>query len=316
MNSENRTAAVPDWFTRAIATPCDSCFVEVAGCSIHYLRWGEVYNPGLLLLPGSGGHAHWFSHVAPLFADQFHVVSMDIAGCGDSGRRDVYTQDLIVAEIMAVCADSGMLSSPLPPVLAGHSVGGQHAVRTAMIHGESLLGVLAIDSLRYAEFSFDPAVRALKGPRPTPPPPRIYPNCDSAIASFRLLPVPAIDIQSKYVLDHIAQHSVRRMNGGWGWKFDTALASVTSLGLELKDVLQDLPCHAAAIYGENTHLADETLLSSMAAATNGEVPVFAIPGTSHYPMIDSPLAFVSAIKGIALTWVAIARRERRVRGTA
>jgi pimeloyl-ACP methyl ester carboxylesterase len=304
---------VPDWFRRAIATRGDSCFVEVAGCSIHYLRWGEAHNPGLLLLPGSGGHAHWFSHVAPLFADQFHVVSMDIAGCGDSGRRDVYTHDLIVAEIMAVCADSGMLSSPLPPILAGHSVGGQHVVRTAMIHGGSLLGVLAIDGLRYAELSFDPAVKALKGPRPAPPPPRIYPDYDSAIARFRLLPAPAIDIQSTYVLDHIAQHSVRQMKGGWGWKFDTALASVASLGLELKDALKDLPCHAAAIYGENTHLADETLLSSMAAATNGEVPVFTIPGTSHYPMIDSPLAFVSAIKGIGLTWVAIARRKQRVR---
>ena len=117
------------------------------------------------------------------------------------------------------------------------------------------------------------------------------------------------------MLDHIAQHSVRPMKGGWGWKFDPALASVASLGLELKDALKDLPCHAAAIYGENTHLADETLLSSMAVATNGEVPVFTIPGTSHYPMIDSPLAFVSAIKGIGLTWVAIARRQQRVRGT-
>ncbi len=38
MNSEDRTDAVPDWFRRAVATPCDSCFVEVAGCSIHYLR--------------------------------------------------------------------------------------------------------------------------------------------------------------------------------------------------------------------------------------------------------------------------------------
>ena len=316
MNSEDRTAAVPDWFRRAIATPGDSRFVEVAGCSIHYLRWGDAHNPGLLLLPGSGGHAHWFSHVAPLFADQFHVVSMDIAGCGDSGRRDVYTQDLIVAEVMAVCADSGMLSSPLPPILAGHSVGGQHVVRTAMIHSRSLLGVVAIDGLRYAELPDDPAVKALKGPRPASAPPRIYPDYDSAIARFRLFPAPANGIQNTYVLDHIARHSVCQIEGGWRWKFDTALASVASLGLELKDALRNLPCHAAAVYGEDTHLADDTLLSSMAAVTDGEVPVFTIPGTSHYPMIDSPLVFVSAIKGVCLTWVAMARRSQRRRAGA
>ena len=315
MNAEDRTAALPEWFRRAIAAPYDSCFVAVSGCSIHYLRWGESHNPGLLLLPGSGGHAHWFSHVAPLFADQFHVVSMDIAGCGDSGRRDTYTHELVVKEIIAVCADSGMLSNALPPILAGHSVGGQHVVRAAMTHGRSLLGVIAIDGLRYAELPHDPAVRALRGSRPAPRAPRIYPDKDSAIARFRLFPAPAIDIQSRYVLDHIAQHSVCQIKGGWGWKFDAALASIASLGLELKDALKDLPCHAAAIYGEKTHLTDETLLSSMTAATNGEVPVFTIPATSHYPMIDSPLAFVSAIKGIGLTWLANARRSRRVRGT-
>jgi pimeloyl-ACP methyl ester carboxylesterase len=314
---EQPKAAAPDWFRRAVEAPCDSRFVDVADCSIHYLRWGDPHLPGLLLLPGSGGHAHWFSHVAPLLADQFHVVSMDIAGCGDSGRRDRYTQELIIAEIMAVCTDSGMRSASLPPVLVGHSIGGQHVVRTAMRHGDSLLGVIAVDGLRYAELPHDPAIKALKGPRSVPgsalAPAKVYPDRDSAIARFRLVPAPAIAFGNTFVLDHIARHSVREVDGGWGWKFDPALASIASLGLELKDVLNDLPCRAAAVYGEHTHLADQSLLSSMTAVTKGEVPVFTIPGTTHYPMIDSPLAFVSAIKGIAVTWAAAARIERRRR---
>lgn len=305
----------PEWFTRAIATPHDSRRVEVAGCAIHYLRWGDPNNPGLLFVAGSGGHAHWFSHVAPLFADQFHVVSMDIAGCGDSGRREHYTRELIVAEIMGVCADARLLAATTPPILAGHSVGGQHVVRTAMAHGKSLLGAIAIDALRYAELERDSAVKALKGPRPAPRPAPIYPDYQSAVARFRLFPPPAIDIQTDYVLDHIARHSVREVEGGWTWKFDNALASVSSLGLELKDALRDLSCYSAAIYGENTHLADDTMLSSMNAITNGEVPTFIIPGSSHYPMIDSPLAFVAAIKGVALTWIAAARRGQRLKAT-
>ena len=302
-------AIAPEWFERAIATPHNSRCVEVAGCPIHYLSWGDGQDPGLLLLPGTGGHAHWFSHIAPLFADQFHVVSMDIAGCGDSGHREHYTRELIVSEIMAVCADSGMLSAATPPILAGHSVGGQHMVRAAMAHGNSLLGVIAIDALRYAELAHDPAVTALKGPRPVRRTPPIYPDFQSAVERFRLTPPPTIAIQTNYVLDHIARHSVREVAGGWTWKFDSALASVSSLGLELKDVLRHLPCYSAAIYGEHTHLADHTLLYSMMAATNGEVPVCTIPGSSHYPMIDSPLALVCAIKGIALAWVAAARRN-------
>jgi pimeloyl-ACP methyl ester carboxylesterase len=298
----------PEWFRRSTAAPYDSCFVKVAGCPIHYLRWGDANSPGLLLVAGTGGHAHWFSHIAPLFADQFHVVAMDIAGCGDSGRRDRYTHDLIVSEIMSVCADSGMLSAATPPVLAGHSVGGQHVVRTAIAHGRSLLGVIAIDALRYAQLAHDPAVKALNGIRPVPRPPPIYPDYESAIARFRLSPPPTVEIQADYVLDHIARHSVREVEGGWTWKFDGTLASVASLGLELKDSLRNLPCHSAAIYGENTHLANGTLLQEMTAATNSEIPVFIIPESSHYPMIDSPLALVSAIKGIAITWIAASHR--------
>lgn len=305
MNKQN--SAPPAWFERSLAAPHDSRFVEVAGCRIHYLRWGDSTKPGLFLLPGSGGHAHWFSHVAPLFADQFHVISMDMGGCGDSGRRDHYTRDLIVAEIIAVCADSGMLAAATPPILAGHSVSGQHVVRTAMAHGNSLLGVIAIDSLRYAELEHDPAVKALKGARPAPRTPPIYRDYESALARFRLSPAPTIEIQADYVLDHIARHSLREVEGGWTWKFDAALMLVATLGLELKDVLQTLSCRSAAIYGEHTHLADESLLPGMTAATSGEVPLFVIPGATHYPMIDSPLAFVSAIKGIALTWIAAAR---------
>jgi pimeloyl-ACP methyl ester carboxylesterase len=313
MTSDKRNITAPDWFQRAIAEPCDSRFVEVVGCAIHYLQWGDPRSPGLLLVPGTGGHAHWFSHVAPLFADQFHVVAMDIAGCGDSGCRAVYTRELIVSEIMDVCSDSGMFAAAVPPILVGHSVGGQHVARVAIAHGNSLLGVIAVDGLRYAELARDPAVKALKGPRPAPPPVRIYPDYESAVARFRLSPTPEVDIQMPHVLDHIARHSVRKVEGGWTWKFDTALASIASLGLELKDALRDLPCHAAAIYGEHTHLADESLLSSMAEATHGEVPVFRIPGTSHYPMLDSPLAFIAAVKGIGLSWVAAALRSRRLR---
>ncbi len=302
----------PEWFKRSIATPHESRFVEVAGCSVHYLRWGNPDSPGLLFVPGSGGHAHWFSHVAPLFADQFHVISMDNGGCGDSGRRTQYTRELIIEEIMGVCADSGMLAAATPPILAGHSIGGQHVVRTAMAHGKSLTGVIAVDALRYAELESDSAVKALKGPRPAPRPAPIYSDYESAVARFRLTPAPAIEIQATYVLDHIARHSVREVVSGWTWKFDNALGSIASLGMELKDHLADLSCNAAAIYGERTHLADETMLKTMTAATKGEVPVFVIPGSSHYPMIDSPLAFVAAVKGVALAWVAAAPRRQHM----
>ncbi len=299
----------PEWFKRAITASRESRFVDVGGCAIHYLRWGDPTRPGLVFVPPSGGHAHWFAHVAPLFADQFNVVSIDLAGCGDSARRAAYTKEMMTAEIIAVCEDAGMFAATVPPTLVGHSAGAQYAVRAAMAHDTALLGVISIDGLRYAELEKDHAIKILSGPRPAPRPARVYASLDEAAARFRLTPTPLIPVGNAYIVDYIARHSFRVVEGGWTSKYDMAQGASVTLAFELKDVLKDLKCRAAAIYAEHTHLADETVADRMTELNNGQVPVFVIPGTSHYPAIDSPFAFVAAIKGVVLTWVAETRRS-------
>jgi pimeloyl-ACP methyl ester carboxylesterase len=259
-------------------------------------------------MPPSGGHAHWFAHVAPLLADQFHVVTIDPSGCGDSGRREAYTQELVTAEIAAVCEDCGMFRAGVKPTLVGHSAGAQFVVRAGLALGERLLGVMAIDGLRYAELVRDPAINALKGPRPGRQS-RVYASLDEAVARFRLTPAPMVPIENGFVIDYIARHSFRQKEGGWISKFDPAQGATIGLALELRDKLKDLKCAAAAIYAEHTHLADGSVADIMSELNDGLVTVFVIPGSSHYPQIDSPFSFVTAIKSVALTWIANARRS-------
>ena len=294
--------APPDWFAYALADEGGSRCVEVEGCPIHYLAWGDPARPALVFVPPSGGHAHWFSHVAPLFADQFHVVSLDPSGCGDSGRREVYTADLLTAEIMGVCAAAGAVA----PTLVGHSAGAQAVVRAALEHGSSLLGIIAIDGLRYAELEKDHAVKVLKGPRPQPEPkpPRIYPTLPEATARFRLTPAPLAPVENHFVVEHIARNSYKPVAGGWASKYDPRQVAVITLALELSSQLKDLSCHAAALYAEHSHLAEADVADRMGALNDFRVPVFIIPGTHHYPQIDQPFAFVSAIKGLATAWTA------------
>jgi pimeloyl-ACP methyl ester carboxylesterase len=294
----------PEWFTRAVAAPGESRVVEVEGCVIHYLSWGDPSRPGLVFVPPGGGHAHWFDHVAPLFADQFHVIALDPSGCGDSGRRAHYTSELITAEIMGVCDDAGLSAAETPPIVVGHSAGAQFAVRAALAHGERLLGVIAIDGLRYARLEKDHAIKVLERPRPAPRSPRVYDAYEDAVARFRLAPAPLIEVGHGYVVDHIARHSYRQVEGGWASKYDPAQGAPISLAFEVTAALKELRCRGAALYAEHTHLADETAPAAIAAISDGKVTAFRILGTSHYPMIDSPFAFVAAIKGVALAWVA------------
>ena len=284
---------VPEWFERAIATPGASRSVEVEGCPIHYLSWGDP----------------------PLFADRFRVVSIDLAGCGDSGRREAYSKQLVVAEIAGVLADSGLLDGPVPPVVVGHSAGSQCVVRAAQAHGEEWLGVIGVDGLRYAELESDHAIPHFRSLDPSAPPPRrapkVYEQLEDAVARFRLSPQPMIEIGNEFVLRHIARHSFREVEGGWASKFDPGQTQqVIDLAFELTGALKDLPCRAAALYGERSHLTDPSAGPTVTAMNEGKVTSFTIPGTSHFPMIDSPFAFVSAIEGVALTWLAEHYRER------
>src|ERR1700741_3202862 len=87
-------APAPDWFRWAISHPCQSQFVMVAGCRIHYLRWPHAParpgERGLLFVHGGGGHSHWWSYIAPYFTRDFRVAAIDLSGMGDSARRARY----------------------------------------------------------------------------------------------------------------------------------------------------------------------------------------------------------------------------------
>lgn len=309
------TANVPEWFQRAIGAPGLSHRVEIKGCEIHYLSWGDPALPGMLLVGASGGHAHWFDHIAPLLSDQFHVVAIDLAGCGDSGRRESYTREHVIAEIAGVLRHSGMLDRDIAPIVVGHSAGAQCAVRAAQVHGKDWLGVIAVDGLRYAELETDDAIPHFRGMDPNaPPPPRrapkVYDTLEDAVARFRLLPPPRMEVGNDFIIRHIASQSFRPVEGGWVTKFDTAQTRVIDLAFELTSALKDLGCQAASLYGEFSHLADATAGPAVTAMNDGKITSFTIPGTSHYPQIDSPFAFAAAIKGVALTWQAEERRRR------
>lgn len=309
-------ANVPEWFNKAISASGGSHRVGVEGCEIHYLSWGDRTLPGLLLVGASGGHAHWYDHIAPLFSDQFHVVAIDLAGCGDSGRRETYTREHVIAEIAGVLHHSGMLDRGGGPIVVGHSAGAQCAVRAAQVHGKDWLGVIAVDGLRYAELATDDAIAHFRNIDPDAPPaprraPKVYESLEDAVGRFRLSPPPRTEIGNDFIIRHIASQSFRPAEGGWVTKFDTAQTRVIDLAFELTSALKDLECRAASLYGAFSHLTDDTAGPVVTAMNDGRITSFTIPGTSHYPQIDSPFAFVAAIKGVALTWLA---EERRMGG--
>ncbi|CAK0887579.1 unnamed protein product [Prorocentrum cordatum] len=85
--------AGPQWFRDNVSAPCESRFVTVEGCRIHYLAWRAARGDeatttarraGLVFLHGNAAHAHWWSFLAPFFAQS--TTASPSPGRGTGGR--------------------------------------------------------------------------------------------------------------------------------------------------------------------------------------------------------------------------------------
>src|SRR4051812_15410441 len=171
----------PEWFRRALAVPFTEHAIEVDEASIHYLAWGEPGRQGLVFVHGGGAHAHWWTHVAARFADEFRVLAIDLSGHGDSGPRDVYALDQWTEEVMAVSEAGGISGKP---VIIGHSMGGFVTVATAALNGDCVAGIVICDSPITEP---DPEVESYRLKQAFGAP-RTYESFENAVAHFRTVP--------------------------------------------------------------------------------------------------------------------------------
>lgn len=288
----------PFWFERALAAPSSRDVAVVDGVPIHYEVWGERSSPGLVLVHGSNAHLEWWRFVAPFLADRFRVAALDSSGNGDSGWREQYTGESFAREAMAVARHAQLAPRPF---LVGHSFGGFVALEAGHRHGADVGGIVLVDfTVASPEAHFEWGLRAVregKKRRTT----RVYESLDEALARFRLLPDQPV--RHAPVMDHIARHSVRAVEGGWTWKFDPTLFDHLEMGADQARKFARLTCRSALILGEASE--DEGVLGApyMSEISGGKLPVIAIPGVHHHLMFEEPVALAMALKGILLDWV-------------
>src|SRR5215471_4265240 len=287
-------ARTPGWFKRALAEPFRDEQVEVDGATIHYLAWGPRDRPGLVFVHGGGAHAHWWTHVAAPFAGSLRVLALDLSGHGDSDHRAEYSLTRWTAEVMAV-ADAGGLAGA--PVVVGHSMGGFVTVATAALHSDRLAGAIVCDSPITAE---DPEVSAARIGSAFGAP-RIYARLDEALARFRTVPPQAHYLD--YVVDNVARHSVRRVEGGWRWKFDRDVFAQFARGIRSSALpyLSDVRCRLALLRSEYG-LVTADIGAEMYDQLGRVTPVIEIPEAGHHAMLDQPLILLTAIRTLLADW--------------
>jgi pimeloyl-ACP methyl ester carboxylesterase len=279
----------PAWFHAALAAPREEDEVVVDGCPVHYVRWGDRDCPGIVLVHGGAAHAHWWDHVAPFLSPACNVVAIDLSGHGDSGRRDRYPTSTWADEIVAVAEHAGITGRP---VVIAHSMGGWVAITAAAEHGEALDGIVVLDSpVRVRAPEEEAAAEgAAFGPK------RVYPSLDAALARFRTVPDQPTSLP--YVLDHVARTSVRKVEGGWTWKFDP---KIFDRPVPTGELLRQVRCRVALFRSEHG-LVTPDIGAYMYEQLGRLAPVVEVPFAYHHVMLDQPIPLVTGLRTLLADW--------------
>ena len=133
------------------------------GVQIHYETGGSG-SPALVFIHGWNCDRSYWSAQLPVFAATHQVVTIDLAGHGDSGvNRENWSMANFGADVAAV-ADALQLGDI---ILVGHSMGGQVALEAARLLKGRVKMIIGADtlsdvSLRYADEEITGMLAALK----------------------------------------------------------------------------------------------------------------------------------------------------------
>ena len=117
--------------------------VTANGHTLHYLDWGNVGKPVMLLVHGLRGHAHSWDDVSAALCDDYHVLALDQRGRGDSdwAKDGDYTTNAYVADLAGFCEALNLEKF----ILVGHSMGGRNSMAFGGKYPEKLEKLIIVD---------------------------------------------------------------------------------------------------------------------------------------------------------------------------
>ena len=289
-------AESPKWFKEALAKEPEKLSMKVKGATITYNAWGDKKNPGILFVHGGMAHADWWSFIAPYFLETHRVIALNLGGMGDSTWRKEYSTELWGEEIVKVCEKEKLKKT----IIVGHSLGGLCCVVAASQFKSKLYGLVIVDTAivppSKVPDKLDFKIKANK----------IYKSVNDAKSRFRLVPPQGEGLD--YIMEYIADKSLKQVKNGWTWKFDPQYMKMfTASGFKKRQEiyskkLQALKCRVAVFRGEKSFFFQGGTDKYMHELLDKKSPIISIPEAHHHIMVDQPLALISALRALVIDW--------------
>ncbi len=273
----------PQWFVDNLHQAGESHVVEIVGCRAHFLAWNweRTELPALIFVHGFGGHAHWWSFIAPFFTQHFRILALDLPGMGDSGPPREY-HDSCFAEVIIGLIKHYQLQEV---TIISHSFGGVQTMRAMMMQPELFSHCIIVDSMVNMNPEQPIPIIPARGTHK-------YTNSrEECLQRFRLMP-PQPDVIPS-LEKFIGHYSCIESEQGWHWKFDP---NVRNFG-EINDLkaLRKISARVDCIYGELSMFNVNDLPTKVLNSFSNHGDLIMINNAHHHIMLDHPLELVEAI---------------------
>ena len=264
--------------------------VTANGLNLHYLDWGAVGRPVVVLLHGLRGHAHSWDNFSEAMCRDYHVLALDQRGRGDSdwaGDGD-YSIDAYVADLFGFCEALGLDSF----ILAGHSMGGRNSMVFAGRYPKSVEKLVIVD------------VGPVLDPR------------GAQRIRQEIIAVPEEFDSFEAVVEYMAKHNryasdvvLRRRlkyatkelaNGKIGWRYDLEIREQRRRGVpppadDLWPLLRSITCPTLIVRGADTDILAPEIAQQMLDAI-ADSRLVEIQRAGHMVVEDNPDDFLAAVR--------------------
>ena len=233
-------------------------------------------------------------------------MAYDLSGMGDSESRDDYPDDVRIQVALDVATHTELFKDNSKPTLISHSYGGTIAINAVKEHPEKFAGLLICDLMVIRPEILEKHADKFKRPgnQDRDKPNRVYPDFDTAKPRFVLAPPQKVEHQE--LLDFMAYHSLKEVDGGLTWKFSPSVypkdKNVQGRWSKIGKRIVALPGRVAIIYGSESMLFTPDSENYIRELGGNHIPIIKIPHARHHLMLDQPIAFVTALHAILKVW--------------
>jgi pimeloyl-ACP methyl ester carboxylesterase len=265
------------------ARPPEDRFVTVGGLRIHYLDWGNPSAPPFVMLHGIDRIARTFDHLAPHFADRYHVIAMDLRGHGDSGwdPEGRYLVEDHAGDLEGLVRALGLRNI----TLWGNSTGGRVVQVFAGLHPELVAAVIAEDVGPERPRSIaDAYARRVKQEE------NGWGGPDELLAQMRASPQP---LPAVVLEPYVRYGTKRREDGRLVWKRDPNLVK-GFVETELWRYVRAVKAPILYVLGGRSTIVPAATQEELKKALP-QARIVTMPGLGHYPSDEQPGEFVKIV---------------------